>query len=77
MATKSWNQPATVVTVRPNLDQSPAGQFQGRQQTFNNGALERLDWAYFNKDSGDLSDPYQSRRIRANSSNETTLRERF
>jgi len=29
--------------------------------------MERLDWAYFNKDLGDLTDPYQTPRIRANS----------
>ncbi len=26
------------------------------------GAIERLDWAHFNSDLGDLSDPYQPRR---------------
>jgi hypothetical protein len=28
----------------------------------NPNRVERIDWAYFNKDLGDLSDPYQDRR---------------
>ncbi len=27
-------------------------------------SVKRIDWAYYNKDMGDLSDPYQAPRIR-------------
>jgi hypothetical protein len=30
--------------------------------SINGGKVERLDWEHFNKDFGDLSDPYQPRR---------------
>jgi hypothetical protein len=75
-AKKSWNQPPEVVTVHPNtairsdLNQNAAEPLQGKRkapQAAHQGGMERLDWAYFNKDLGDLTDPYQTPRARANS----------
>ncbi len=76
-ARKSWNQPPEIITVRPSsepraeTEQMTADPLQGMRkspQTSHQSGMERLDWAYFNKDFGDLTDPYQTpRRIRANS----------
>jgi hypothetical protein len=75
-ARKSWNQPPEVVTVHPSpgirsdLIQNATEPIQGKRkapQSSHQSGMERLDWAYFNKDLGDLTDPYQTPRIRANS----------
>jgi hypothetical protein len=46
-------------------------------QASHRGTSERIDWAYFNKDLGDLTDPYETRRIRANSGNKATAPKRY
>lgn len=75
-AKKSWNQPPEVITVRPspelrlNPDPFAAESFDGKRkspQPSHQSGSERLDWAYFNKDFGDLTDPYETPRLRANS----------
>jgi hypothetical protein len=91
LAKKSWNQPRPeVVTIRPDSDpqlaynQRAVESFGGRiepsrkpPQTAHQKEWRRLDWAYFNKDLGDLSDPYQTPRLRANSGDRSTSSERF
>jgi hypothetical protein len=78
-AKKSWNQPPEGVAVRPShelrseLPPSAAEQLQVKckpPQTSHRVGSERLDWAYFNKDLGDLTGPYQtpSRRVNARNS---------
>jgi uncharacterized membrane protein YccC len=91
LAKKSWNQQRPeVVTIRPDpeaqlaFDQKAIESVAGRMepsrkppQSAHQKEWRRLDWAYFNKDLGDLSDPYQTPRLRANSSDKTTSSERF
>ena len=76
MANKSWNQPPEFVTVRPDrgsdlpLEPShplPDPHARKAPQSAHWSGAERLDWAYFSKDLGDLTDPYQVPRLRANS----------
>jgi hypothetical protein len=77
-AKKSWNQPPEGVAVRPNhelrseLPPSAAEQLQVKRkppQTSRRVGSERLDWAYFNKDLGDLTDPDQIPSLRVNARN--------
>jgi hypothetical protein len=76
-AKKSWNRPPDLVTVRPRPEhRSPINRYvaeslEGRRKLPQaaHPSSDRLDWAYFNKDSGDLTDPYESPRIQANSRN--------
>jgi hypothetical protein len=77
-ARKSWNQPPEGVTVPPSrevrseLRQSVPEQLPAKRkppQTAHRAASERLDWAYFNKDMGDLTDRYQTPGLRANARN--------
>lgn len=75
-ARKSWNQLSDIATVRPSatirsttdihLDD---GVLERRRSTLSayGGRVERLNWAYFNKDIGDLIDPYETLRVRVNS----------
>jgi len=69
-ARKRWNSSPAPIEIHPTNEQSVSPFLQGLRkspQTSHHGAPERLDWAYFNKDAGDLTDPYQTRRFRANS----------
>jgi hypothetical protein len=80
-ARKSWNSssPASI-EIHPTDEQSAAPSVQGRRKsskTSHHGTPERLDWAYFNKDAGDLTDPYQTRRFRANSGASATSPKRY
>jgi hypothetical protein len=77
-AKKSWNQPPEGVAVPPShelrseLPPSAAEQLQVKRkppQTSHRVGSERLDWAYFNKDLGDLTDPYQTPSLRVNARN--------
>ena len=67
-ARKSWNAAApAAVQIPPSFDEERAGTIDGRRkspQSSQSHAPERLDWFYFNKDAGDLSDPYQPRHTR-------------
>ena len=79
-ARKGWNSTPPSVEIHPSNDQSDAPIVQGRRkspQTSHPSGTERLDWAYFNKDAGDLTDPYQTRRFRANSGAGTTSPKRY
>jgi hypothetical protein len=86
MASKSWNQPPELITVRPDpevhllYDQATTdpelGARKAPQSTHSIGS-ERLDWTYFNKDLGDLTDPYQIPRMRANSRDQAPPPKRF
>jgi hypothetical protein len=91
LAKKSWNQHRPeVVMIRPDheaqlaYEQRARETFAGRiessrkpPQSAHQRGWQRLDWAYFNKDLGDLSDPYQTPRLRANSGDKSTPPERF
>jgi hypothetical protein len=79
-AKKGWNSAPAPVEIHPSNDQSVALTMHGRRkspQTFHHGGTERLDWAYFNKDAGDLTDPYQTRRFGGNSGAGTTSPKRY
>jgi hypothetical protein len=90
LARKSWNQPRPeVVMIEPDpeaqlaFEQKAIEPLTGRigtsrkpPQSAHQRGLKRLDWAYFNKDLGDLSDPYQTPRLRANSGDRSTSPER-
>jgi hypothetical protein len=79
-ARKGWNSAPASVEIHPSNDQSDAPIVQGRRkspQTSHPSGPERLDWAYFNKDAGDLTDPYQTRRFGGNSGARTTSPKRY
>lgn len=65
-ANKTWNTPSKLVEIAPAADGALFGKRKGPHSA-RPVAEERLDWAYFNKDYGDLTDPYQSRRVRVRS----------
>jgi hypothetical protein len=79
-AKKGWNSAPAPIEIHPAHEQSADPSLQGRRksiQTSHHGDAERLDWAYFNKDAGDLTDPYQTRRFRANSGARATSPQRY
>jgi len=91
LAKKSWNQRRPeVVMIRPDPEaqlayerravESLAGRIETSRkppQSAHQRGWKRLDRAYFSKDLGDLTDPYQTPRLRANSSDKSTSPERF
>lgn len=70
-ANKTWNTPSKLVEIAPSGDGSMFGKRKAPRPA-RPATDERLDWAYFNKDYGDLTDPYQSRRIRVRSDAKST-----
>lgn len=66
-ANKTWNSPSNLVEIPPVDGQLTMIGRRKSPQSAEPTTDERLDWAYFNKDYGDLSDPYPSRPIRARS----------
>ena len=79
-ARKGWNSSPASIEIHPTNEQGSAASVQGRPkspQTSHHGGTERLDWAYFNKDAGDLTDPYQTRRFGTNSGARTTSPKRY
>jgi hypothetical protein len=77
-AKKSWNQPPGTVTLLPShelrpdfprLAAEPLPLNRKPPQISRRVGSERLDWAYFNKNRGGLTDSYQTPGIRANSRN--------
>jgi hypothetical protein len=83
---KSWNRPPDMITLHPGEEYHPvSGQTESSEReadlktprSSHKGGHERLDWAYFNKDLGDLSDPYQAPRLRASSRPNATSPKRF
>jgi hypothetical protein len=54
-----------LVEISPTGERRPVFERRKPPQATRPGVEERLDWAYFNKDYGDLRDPYPSRRFRA------------
>jgi hypothetical protein len=86
MANKSWNQPPEMITVK-QIPELQAAYDQDVSQTASatrkvpqssyRGVTERLDWAYFNKNRGDLNNPYQAPRLRANSCDKAPSPKRF
>lgn len=80
-ARKSWNtaMPASV-QIPPSFDENRTGTMDGRRKSpksSHTGAPERLDWVYFNKDAGDLSDPYQPRPAQRASRVQATSTKRY
>jgi hypothetical protein len=70
-ANKHWTLPPQPIRMRrfPVQRDEPARiapTTRKSPQTARYGPMELLDSAYFNKDMGDLTDPYQPPRIRAN-----------
>jgi hypothetical protein len=64
-AKKSWNTPSQAVEIHPDAEHSPVFGKRKSPQSVQAAAIssgERADWAHFNKDFGDLTDPYTSRR---------------
>jgi len=79
-ARKSWNTAATAVQIPPSFNEERTGTMDGWRkspQSSQSRSPERLDWVYFNKDAGDLSDPYQPRHARGASSAQATSNRRY
>jgi hypothetical protein len=77
-ANKSWSMPPKSAHFNRSIVQVPRINRERQQlaarkspQSANHGSMALLDPAYFNKDSGDLTDPYQVPRVRANDGNRT------
>lgn len=79
-AKKGWNSAPASIEIHPVHEENASSSVQGQRkppQTSHNDTPERLDWAYFNKDAGDLTDPYQTTRFRANSGTRATSSKRY
>jgi hypothetical protein len=79
-AKKAWNAPSQSIEIHPAGEEQPvAGRRKSPQsvQVRAEFAGERVDWAHFNKDYGDLTDPHPSRPIRAASGGRTASRKHF
>lgn len=76
-AKKAWNVPSQSVEIHPAAEESMEGKRKSprparpQRAEFTSG---RVDWDYFNKDSGDLSDPPPSRPVRSVSGTRTASR---
>ena len=57
-AKKNWNTPSQTVEIHPAAEQPSV--FGKRKSPQPAHPQERADWAHFNKDFGDLTDPYTS-----------------
>ncbi|WP_260705844.1 hypothetical protein [Edaphobacter flagellatus] len=79
-AKKPWNAPSQSIEIHPaGEDQPVAGQRKGPQSAHSQHAEfagGRMDWAYFNKDYGDLTDPHPSRQVHV-AGTKNTSRRRF
>ncbi|MBS1822413.1 MAG: hypothetical protein JST61_10630 [Acidobacteria bacterium] len=78
-AKKAWNAPSHSVEIHPAAEEPVAGKRKSPQPvhpTRPQFAGNRVDWDYFNKDYGDLSDPHPSRPVRAASGNGSATRKR-
>lgn len=73
-AKKSWNTPSQTVEIHPASEQPSV--FGKRKSPQPAHTPERADWAHFNKDFGDLTDPYTSR-PRAASATRAAASKRF
>jgi hypothetical protein len=73
-AKKSWNTPSRTVEIHPASEQPSV--FGKRQSLQPAHTPERADWAHFNKDFGDLTDPY-TLRPRAASATSAAASKRF
>jgi len=76
LAKKSWNLPPDMITLRPDPElqltyeqntTEPLLATRKPPQSAHRNGLQRMDLVYFNEDLGDLTDPYQTPRLRANS----------
>jgi hypothetical protein len=83
-ANKSWNMPPksahfnrSIVQVPRVESPKPRQSSRKTPQSARHGTMALLDPAYFNKDSGDLTDPYQAPRVRANDGNKPQLNRRY
>lgn len=71
-ANKTWNSPSKLIEIAPAAGKSALLGKRKAPQPARPAAEERLDWAYFNKDFGDLTNPYQPHRVRVRSSAKST-----
>jgi len=80
-AKKAWNVPSQSIEIHPAGEEQPvAGKRKSPQSVQAQRAEfagERMDWAHFNKDYGDLTDPHPSRPTRAASGSRTASRKHF
>ncbi|MBS1798726.1 MAG: hypothetical protein JSS95_02765 [Acidobacteria bacterium] len=78
-AKKAWNAPSQSVEIHPAAEEPVAGKRKSPQPVHSQRAQfagNRVDWDYFNKDYGDLSDPHPSRPVRAASGSRSATRKR-
>jgi hypothetical protein len=69
-ANKQWALPPEPVRMRPPLTRREPVTARKSPQPARYGPMELLDSAYFNKDMGDLTDPYQPPQLRVNDRNQ-------
>jgi len=74
-ANKTWNAPSKLVEIPPAAGNASFGMRKGPLSA-HPLVGERLEWAYFNKDYGDLTDPHPSRPVRARSGVKSTSNRR-
>jgi hypothetical protein len=79
-AKKAWNAPSQSIEIHPAAEEPMLGKRKSprparpQRAEFAGG---RVDWDYFNKDNGDLSDPHPSRPVRSASGARTASRTRY
>jgi hypothetical protein len=76
-AKKSWNAPSQSIEIHPATEQGDFAIGRRKSPTPTHFGKERVDWAHFNKDFGDLTDPSPSRPARAASDRRTSSTKRF
>ena len=79
-AKKAWNAPSQSIEIHPTAEDLVAGKRKSPQSAHAQRAQfagNRVDWDYFNKDYGDLSDPPPSRQVRIASGDRTASKRRY
>jgi hypothetical protein len=79
-AKKAWNAPSQSVEIHPTAEEPIANKRKSPQPAHSQRAQfagNRVDWDYFNKDYGDLSDPHPSRPVRTAAGSRPALRKRY
>ena len=78
-AKKNWNTPSQSVEIHPTAEHDfvPGSRKSPMPAHAETTGSDRVDWAYFNKDFGDLTDPSPSRPARAVSGRRAISTKRF